>query len=93
MLTFLKNFAFTLCLFALPISVIYAQNALNVQDPQKTFRYGQARIESASFDVIPRGLYAEVSLNMTYSAQGTPYTAVADTLEIQHYFTCQTMRL
>jgi Secretion system C-terminal sorting domain/Vault protein inter-alpha-trypsin domain len=87
MLTFSTKIAFILSLFALPFSFIYGQNSLNVQDPQKTFRYGQARIESASFDVIPRGLYAEVSLNMTYSAQGTSYTAVADTLEIQHYFT------
>jgi hypothetical protein len=87
MLIFSKKIAFNLCLFALPFSLVYGQNSLNVQDPQKPFRIGKARIESASFDVTPRGLYAEVSLNMTYSAQGTSLTAVGDTLEIQHYFT------
>lgn len=68
-------------------SALAQSNSLRVQDPQQTWRYGTARIETASFDVRPRGLYAEVSLNMTYSAQGTSYIAATDTLEIQHYFT------
>ena len=76
------------CISIVCVHFIAAQtNSLRVQDPQQTWRSGQARIETASFDVRPRGLYAEVSLNMTYSAQGTSYIAATDTLEIQHYFT------
>jgi hypothetical protein len=77
-----------LCLSILCVSNVFGQtNYLRVQDPQQTWRSGIPRIETASFDVRPRGLYAEVSLNMTYSAQGTTLIAGSDTLEIQHYFT------
>ena len=88
MCNYFQKLAVILCLSTLCISSITAQsNSLRVQDPQQTWRAGTARIETASFDVRPRGLYAEVSLNMTYSAQGTSYSASTDTLEIQHYFT------
>jgi hypothetical protein len=77
-----------LCLSIVCLSNVFGQtNYLRVQDPQQTWRSGIPRIETASFDVRPRGLYAEVSLNMTYSAQGTQLIASTDTLEIQHYFT------
>jgi hypothetical protein len=88
MLSYFRKNALIACLSIVCANFIAAQtNSLRVQDPQQTWRSGQARIETASFDVRPRGLYAEVSLNMTYSAQGTSYIAATDTLEIQHYFT------
>ena len=62
-------------------------NSLRVQDPQLTWRSGVARIDAATFSVRPKGLYAEVTLNMTYSSQGTTLLQASDTLEIQHYFT------
>lgn len=88
MLTLLRKIALIVCFSTTCIGFLVGQtNSLRVQDPQQTWRSGIARIETASFDVRPRGLYAEVSLNMTYSAQGTAYIAATDTLEIQHYFT------
>jgi hypothetical protein len=88
MLSFLQKLALIVCLSTTCVSVSIAQsNYLRFQDPQQTWRGGVARVETASFDVRPRGLYAEVSLNMIYSSQGTSYTAATDTFEIQHYFT------
>ena len=88
MLTYFPKWALIACLSIICIGKTVAQtNSLRIQDPQLTWKSGTARIETASFDVRPRGLYAEVSLNMTYSAQGTSYIASTDTLEIQHYFT------
>ena len=88
MLTYFPKWALIACLSIICIGKTVAQtNSLRIQDPQLTWKSGTARIESASFDVRPRGLYAEISLNMTYSAQGTSYIASTDTLEIQHYFT------
>ena len=88
MLTYFRRTALILC-FSITyiVSTLAQSNYLRVQDPQQTWRSGIARIETASFDVRPKGLYAEVSLNMTYSAQGTSYIAATDTLEIQHFFT------
>ncbi len=88
MLAYFTKKAVIACFSILYAAIAFAQtNSLRVQDPQQTWRISTAKIEAASFDIRPHGLYAEVSLNMTYSAQGTPYTGSTDTLEIQHYFT------
>lgn len=72
-------------LFVIFSSTSFAGN-LQVQDPQQAWRKDYGTIDEAVLDIKPAGIYAEYGLTLTFSARGTSFTNVYDTLEVQYTF-------
>lgn len=69
-----KKVQFVLILILLLSQSILAQNAwLNVQDPQQTWRSYRGNINEAIVSVGQRGLYSQVSMYLTFSADAQLY--------------------
>lgn len=59
-----------LCVLLLSVSVLFAQDYLSVNDPQRGYRTNGA-IDEATLTIRPRGIYLEYGLFLTFSAKGT----------------------
>ncbi|MBL7992373.1 MAG: T9SS type A sorting domain-containing protein [Candidatus Kapabacteria bacterium] len=59
-----------LCVLLLSVSVLFAQDYLSVNDPQRGYRANGA-IDEATLTIRPRGIYLEYGLFLTFSAKGT----------------------
>lgn len=70
--------------FVLLLGVInvFGYNDLRVGDPRNGWWTSQGTIEEALLTVRPKGLFMEYGLYLTFSARGTNWTSVNDTLEI-----------
>lgn len=63
----------------------WSYEKLIVQDPQRTWRYGDATIEEAVISIRPKGVYMEYGLYLTISAEGLNFSQ-NDILEIIYHF-------
>ncbi len=63
----------------------WSNEKLIVQDPQRTWRYGDATIEEAVISIRPKGVYMEYGLYLTISAEGLNFTQ-NDILEVIYEF-------
>lgn len=63
----------------------WSYEKLIVQDPQRTWRYGDATIEEAVISIRPKGVYMEYGLYLTISAEGLNFTQ-NDILEVIYEF-------
>lgn len=50
---------------------LFAQNTLQVNDPQSWWNYSQGNIEEATISIKPQGIYTEYGLYLTFSAKTT----------------------
>lgn len=81
-----KQVLFWLVVFAQTLPLFAQTNQIYVQDPRNGWARTTPRVEYANFEVRPRGAYAEVTLQMGYSPNGTFYTRPTDTVELVHFF-------
>lgn len=70
-----------LLLLALYASAAFAQATLSVLDPDRTLDLKQGSVEAAALTIEPQGIYADVGLFLTLSAEGASFPN-ADSLEI-----------
>ncbi len=88
----MKSIITTLWLCFVVASQILAQNSsyynsLTVADPRNSWSTYAGTLDAASITARPKGIYTECEVYMTYSSKNTPYTKLADTVEIVHRFT------
>ena len=75
--------ALVLLLFFIFVASTSAQYAnLSVQNPQLTQHYGTGTVDSATFTVTPKGIYAQCDFQLTVSARGLEFGS-AESLEVQ----------
>ncbi len=72
----------TLFLSFLLIINVFGYTSLRVSDPRTSWMNEQATISEATYSVRPSGAFSEVSLYLTFSAQGTAWATKTDSLEI-----------
>jgi len=68
--------------FLLLIIELSGQFSLRVGDPRNSWYTYPGSIEEAVLTVEPKGIFMEYGLYLTFSSEGTPWTDVADTLEV-----------
>jgi hypothetical protein len=81
----MKNLLLTK-LFILLLAQSLTASYLTVSDPKQTWKYGQGKIEESTISLLPKGIYTEVSMYLTFSANATSYNSQYDTLEIDYNF-------
>ncbi len=87
LLVFFHFFALfaSLCLFSTPLVAQEATEVLTVSNPQQNWFLDQGTIEEATFTVRPRGVYAEVGVYLTFSANGASFS-LNEALEVVFTF-------
>ena len=80
----MKNFLLTKLFILLTVHGLTAAS-LSVSDP-RGWKYGAGKIEESIVSLVPKGIYTEVSMYLTFSANATSYNTQFDTLEIDYNF-------